>query len=199
MGTFFTAAALVTFGGAYAVLPLVTKQSINLGWMKPGQMVDGLALGETTPGPLIMVVTFVGFVGGWQAGNLGWLGAVLGCVIATYFTFLPSFIFIFMGAPFIEHMRDELRLTAALTGITAAVVGVVMNLAVFFGKTVCFPTLSASSLPKLFNPTVWWNESNPFAIALTAAAFLLLSRFKFGLPSVIGLCAAAGFLKFLLS
>lgn len=199
MGTFFTTAALVTFGGAYAVLPFVAKQASSFGWVKPSEMVDGLALGETTPGPLIMVVAFVGFVGGWRAGDLGWLGAALGCVIATYFTFLPSFIFIFMGAPFIEHMRDELRLTAALNGITAAVVGVVLNLAVFFGKTVCFPTLNASSLPKLFDPSLWWSESNPFAIVLSAVAYLLLSRFKLGLPTVVGICAAAGFVKHLVS
>lgn len=139
MGWFFTKAALVTFGGAYAVLPYVAQNAIDYyQWLKPGQMIDGLALGETTPGPLIMVVTFVGFVGAWQATDLGLPGALLGSLVATYFTFLPSFLFILLGAPLIESFRGESKLTATLSAITAAVVGVVLNLAVFFGRHVFF-------------------------------------------------------------
>jgi len=201
MGTHFTSAALVTFGGAYAVLPFVAKQSVSFGWMQPTQMVDGLALGETTPGPLIMVVAFVGFVGGYQAGDLGWLGAVLGCVIATYFTFLPSFVFIMLGAPYIEAMRGELRLTAALTGITAAVVGVVLNLVVFFGKTVIWPKLdiphsgfSVSGAMSLIAET-----TNVFGLVLAIAAFIALQRFKVSLSYVVLACAVAGLLKHVVS
>ncbi len=201
MGTLFTTSALVTFGGAYAVLPYVAKQSVSVfGWLKPEQMVDGLALGETTPGPLIMVVAFVGFVGGYQASDLSWIGAVLGCVIATYFTFLPSFVFILLGAPYIESMRGELRLTAALTGITAAVVGVVLNLAVFFAKTVIWPTLSfthsgSQSLSSVLTAIV--NATNVFGLLLTIIAFVALQRFKVGLSYVVIGCAIAGFVRYL--
>lgn len=199
MGTFFTTAALVTFGGAYAVLPFVAKQAVlTYAWLKPGQMLDGLALGETTPGPLIMVVAFVGFVGGWQAGELGWSGAVLGCVIATYFTFLPSFLFILMGAPFIERMRGQLHLTAALSGITAAVVGVILSLALFFGKTVFLAGLKEASLSSLRDPTALWDASRPFAILLAIAAFVALQRFKLNLAYVVGGCAACGLLRFVI-
>jgi chromate transporter len=130
MGLFFSKAAFVTFGGAYAVLPYVYQGAVDhYGWLTPLQMIDGLALGETTPGPLIMVVAFVGFMG----------AGVLGSVTATYFTFLPSFIFIYLGGPMVEATRGYLKLTAALTGITAAVVGVILNLAVFFGYHVLWP------------------------------------------------------------
>lgn len=201
MGTHFTSAALVTFGGAYAVLPFVAKQSVSFGWMQPTQMVDGLALGETTPGPLIMVVAFVGFVGGYQASDLGWLGAVLGCVIATYFTFLPSFVFILLGAPYIESMRGELRLTAALTGITAAIVGVVLNLAVFFGKTVIWPKLSIphSGFSVSGALSLVAETTNVFGLVLAVAAFVALQRFKVSLSYVVLACAVAGLLKHVVS
>ena len=198
MGTFFTTAALVTFGGAYAVLPFVAQQAVSTyQWLKPGQMIDGLALGETTPGPLIMVVAFVGFVGGWQASGLGWTGAILGSVIATYFTFLPSFLFILMGAPFIEHMRGELRLTGALTGITAAVVGVILNLALFFGKTVFFPGLASESVWDLPYVGDLWSTSNPFAMVLCLLAFVSLSRWQVSLPIVVAACGVCGLVKHL--
>jgi len=200
MGILFTTSALVTFGGAYAVLPYVARQSVQVfEWLKPAQMVDGLALGETTPGPLIMVVAFVGFVGGYQASGMGWTGAILGCLIATYFTFLPSFLFIFLGAPYIESMRGELHLTSALTGITAAVVGVILNLAVFFGKTVIWPTLSLPhsdpfSLPA--TATAIAASTNWFGLVLAIAAFVALQRFKVSLSYVVLVCAAAGLLRF---
>ena len=134
MGWFFTKAALLTFGGAYAVLPYVYQGAVETyGWLTPVQMIDGLALGETTPGPLIMVVAFVGFVGGWTkmlfgADSLA-LAGIAGASVATFFTFLPSFLFILAGGPLVETTHGQLRFTAPLTGITAAVVGVIVNLA----------------------------------------------------------------------
>ena len=134
MGWFFTKAALLTFGGAYAVLPYVYQGAVEtFGWLTPTQMIDGLALGETTPGPLIMVVAFVGFVGGWTKQLFGPaslpLAGIAGACVATFFTFLPSFLFILAGGPLIESTHGQLRFTAPLTGITAAVVGVIVNLA----------------------------------------------------------------------
>jgi chromate transporter len=179
MGGFFTKAALVTFGGAYAVLPYVYQGAVDQhGWLTPLQMIDGLALGETTPGPLIMVVAFVGFVGAWmeaiqQAAN-PLLAGVLGGITATYFTFLPSFAFIFIGAPAVEATRNNLRLTAILTGITAAVVGVIVNLAVFFAWHVFWPK--------------GWSGPFEWASALIGvAAAIALFRFKIGIiPVVLG-------------
>ncbi|MDH5614628.1 MAG: chromate efflux transporter, partial [Gammaproteobacteria bacterium] len=137
MGWFFTKAALVTFGGAYAVLPYVYQGGVeHYAWLTGTQMIDGLALGETTPGPLIMVVAFVGFVGGWTkeifGGDMQLLAGAAGASVATLFTFLPSFLFILLGGPLVEATRGDIKFTAPLTGITAAVVGVVLNLATFF-------------------------------------------------------------------
>jgi len=144
IGWFFTKAALLTFGGAYAVLPYVFQGAVeHYQWLTATQMIDGLALGETTPGPLIMVVAFVGFVGAWTKAVLGpealLLAGMAGALIATFFTFLPSFVFIFAGAPFIETTHGNLKFTAPLTGITAAVVGVIVNLALFFAWHVLWP------------------------------------------------------------
>jgi len=145
MAWFFTKAALLTFGGAYAVLPYVHQGAVeHYQWLTASQMMDGLALGETTPGPLIMVVAFVGFVGGWTQTVMGtdslFLGAAVAACIVTFFTFLPSFFFIFLGGPFIESTHGNLKFTAPLTAITAAVVGVIANLAVFFALHVLWPT-----------------------------------------------------------
>jgi len=184
MGWFFTKAALLTFGGAYAVLPYVYQGGVeHYGWLSATQMIDGLALGETTPGPLIMVVAFVGFVGGWTqelfgAGALAGAG-IAGALVATFFTFLPSFVFILVGAPFIETTHGKLEFTAPLTAITAAVVGVVLNLAVFFAYHVLWP----QGLPGPFD----W-----FSALVGVAAFVVLFRFKAGVIPVIGACAAAG-------
>ena len=144
MGWFFTKAALLTFGGAYAVLPYVYQGAVDHHhWLTATQMIDGLALGETTPGPLIMVVSFVGFVGGWTQATLGShspaLAGAVAATVVTFFTFLPSFFFILLGAPFIESTQGNLKFTAPLTGITAAVVGVIVNLAVFFAIHVLWP------------------------------------------------------------
>ncbi len=142
-GVFFSKAAMVTFGGAYAVLPYVSQQAVeNYGWVTAPQMLDGLGLAETTPGPLIMVLQFVGFLGGWKmpAPLSPLVMATLGAFITTWTTFLPCFLWIFLGAPHIEQLRGNAKLTAALSAITAAVVGVVLNLAVWFGLHVLFPT-----------------------------------------------------------
>lgn len=190
MGWFFTKAALLTFGGAYAVLPYVYQGGVEqFQWLTATQMIDGLALGETTPGPLIMVVTFVGFVGGWTKEILGphnlFLGATLAAVVVTYFTFLPSFIFIFLGAPLIETTHGNLKFTAPLTGITAAVVGVILNLAVFFAYHVLWP--------RGFSGNFEW-----LAGVLGAAALIALFRFKSGIIPVIAACGIAGLIYTLL-
>ena len=184
MGWFFTKAALLTFGGAYAVLPYVYQGAVeHYQWLSAQQMIDGLALGETTPGPLIMIVAFVAFVGAWTQAVFGgdalfWAGAA-GAVVATFFTFLPSFIFIFAGAPFVETTHGQLRFTAPLTGITAAVVGVIVNLALFFAWHVLWPEGSGGRFE--------W-----ISACIGAAAFVALFRFKTGIMPVIGACALAG-------
>jgi chromate transporter len=183
MGWFFTKAALMTFGGAYAVLPYVYQGAVeNYQWLTPAQMIDGLALGETTPGPLIMIVAFVGFVGGWTKALFGtdlFLAGTLGAFVATFFTFLPSFVFILAGGPLVEATRDNIKLTAPLTAISAAVVGVIVSLAVFFAEHV-FDT---------GKPVQQWDF---IAIAITLAACVALYRFKVGTIKLIGACAVAG-------
>jgi len=189
MGWFFTKAALVTFGGAYAVLPYVYQGGVEqYGWLSGTQMIDGLALGETTPGPLIMVVAFVGFVGGWTKAVFGpdslLLAGMAGATVATFFTFLPSFLFILVGGPAVEATRHDIKFTAPLTGITAAVVGVVLNLAVFFAWHVLWPE---ASMDAPFAGHFEW-----FSLLITVAAFLALWRYKVGIIPVIGACAAVG-------
>jgi chromate transporter len=189
MGWFFTKAALLTFGGAYAVLPYVYQGGVeHYGWLTAEQMIDGLALGETTPGPLIMVVAFVGFVGGWSTEVFGpdslAMGGVAGALVATAFTFLPSFLFILIGGPLVEATRHDLKFTAPLTGITAAVVGVVLNLAVFFAWHVLWPEAGAAAP---FSGRFEW-----FSLLLTAGAFIALTRFRVNIIPVIGACGLAG-------
>ena len=191
MGWFFTKAALLTFGGAYAVLPYVYQGAVNhYGWLSPEQMIDGLALGETTPGPLIMVVAFVGFVGGYVKQLFGpdalFLAGAMAACLVTWFTFLPSFIFILAGGPLIESTHNEIRLTAPLTAITAAVVGVILNLALFFGYHVLWPAgfNGRFDLPSAL-------------IALGAA--LALFKYKRNVIHVIAACALAGLLWRLLA
>ena len=196
MGWFFTKAALVTFGGAYAVLPYVYQGGVEqYQWLTGTQMIDGLALGETTPGPLIMVVAFVGFVGGWVKEIFGpdslALAGIAGATVATIFTFLPSFIFILVGAPAVEATRHDVKFTAPLTGITAAVVGAVINLAVFFAWHVLWPEASDAAP---FSGRFEW-----FSLLITIGAFIALWRYKIGVITVIGTCAAAGLAFSLLS
>ncbi len=184
MGWFFTKAALVTFGGAYAVLPYVYQGGVeHYAWLTGTQMIDGLALGETTPGPLIMVVAFVGFVGGWTKEIFGPemlpLAGLAGASIATLFTFLPSFLFILLGGPIVEATRGDVKFTAPLTGITAAVVGVILNLALFFAYHVLWPSG--------FDGRFEW-----FAAVIGALAFVALFKYKMGIVQVIGACAGIG-------
>jgi chromate transporter len=182
-GVFFSKAALITFGGAYAVLPYVAQEAVeHHAWLTAPQMLDGLGLAETTPGPLIMVLQFVGFVGGWShATPLSPLAmATLGAAITTWTTFVPSFLFIFLGAPYLEALRRVTKLNAALTAVTAAVVGVVLNLAVWFALQVFFPV---TTTPGLAAAVDW------FAVIVALAAFVALQRFK---ASVVAVVLASG-------
>ena len=186
MGWFFTKAALLTFGGAYAVLPYVYQAAVTqFAWVTPTQMMDGLALGETTPGPLIMIISFVGFLAGYGQAFLGadhalLAGAVAACWV-TWFTFLPSFIFILAGGPLVESTHNDLNFTAPLTGITAAVVGVMLNLAVFFGYHVIWPAGFAGTM-------------DVESAALSLAAGLALFRFKRSVIQVFVMCSLVGLL-----
>jgi chromate transporter len=185
-GLFFSKAALVTFGGAYAVLPYVSQQAVeHYQWLQPGQMLDGLALAETTPGPLIMVLQFVGFVGAWQqpAPFSPLVGATLGAAITTWVTFLPCFLWIFLGAPYIERLREHRALTAALSAITAAVAGVVLNLAVWFGSHVLGPTDGA----------IDWLD-----VAIALVALVGLVRWKWDIMAVVAGAALVGLLRWAL-
>ena len=188
MGWFFSKAALLTFGGAYAVLPYVYQGAVEqFQWLTGPQMIDGLALGETTPGPLIMVVTFVGFLGGWTKQVLGpeslFLGAALAATVVTWFTFLPSFIFILAGGPLVESTHNKAHFTAPLMAVTAAVVGVIASLAVFFIAHIALPTLGIDQ----DHSTIDWT-----ALLLGAAAAVALLRYKQGVIPVITACALAG-------
>jgi chromate transporter len=182
---FFTQAALVTFGGAYAVLAYVTQAAVgSFNWLTPAQAVDGLALAETTPGPLIMVLQFVGFMAGWNHPPDGLsqaTSAIAGAFITTYATFLPCFIFIFLGAPYIEILRGNRNLTGALSGITAAVVGVILNLALVFGAAVIWPDGLAGG-------------TNLFAAVVSVAAFVALYRLRLDVLWVVLAGGALGFL-----
>ncbi|MBA2743213.1 MAG: chromate efflux transporter [Chthoniobacterales bacterium] len=177
-GIFFSKAAVVTFGGAYAVLPYVAQQAVeHYSWLNPGQMMDGLGLAETTPGPLIMVLQFVGFMGGWnQAGTLSPIvAATLGALLTTWVTFVPCFLWIFLGAPYVESLHGNVRLRSALASVTAAVVGVILNLAVWFGLRVIFPAPGVTD----------WT-----AIALGLIAFGGLLKWKW---DVLALVIGGGF------
>jgi chromate transporter len=179
---FFTQAAFLTFGGAYAVLAYVTQAAAgSFGWITRVQAVDGLALAETTPGPLIMVLQFVGFMAAWRnpQGMTQTMSAITGALITTYTTFLPCFVFIFVGAPYIEVLRGNKKLTAALSGITAAVVGVILNLALVFGAAVIWPN-------GLTGGTDW------FAATLSAISFVALYLLKADVLLVVILGGLAG-------
>ncbi len=180
-GLFFSKAAMVTFGGAYAVLPYVGQQAVETHqWLSAQQMLDGLGLAETTPGPLIMVLQFVGFLGGWnQASGMSPLAsATLAAAITTWATFAPCFLWIFLGAPYIERLRKNERLSCALSAVTAAVTGVILNLAIWLGAKVL--------MSRAYSPD--W-----FSIGITAFAIIALVRLKWGMASVIGISILAGF------
>jgi chromate transporter len=184
MGWFFTKAALLTFGGAYAVLPYVYQGAVeHHQWLTGPQMIDGLALGETTPGPLIMVVAFVGFVGGWAREVLGpdalFAAGALAATVATFFTFLPSFVFILAGGPAVEATHGRLGFTAPLSAITAAVVGVIVNLALFFAWHVLWPQ-------------GFGGRFDIVSALIALAAAVALFRFKVGVMPLLAACALAG-------
>jgi chromate transporter len=183
---FFTKAAFLTFGGAYAVLPYVFQGAVeHYQWLTAPQMMDGLALGEAKPGPLIMVVAFVGFLAGFAndtvLGGLGFWGGALGALVATWFTFLPSFLFIFLGAPLIESTHGNVRFTAPLTAISAAVVGVIANLGVFFAYQVFFPKGFSGGL-------------SVFALLICLGSLLLMLRLQWGVIRTLGLAGLLGIL-----
>ena len=196
---FFSKMAVVTFGGAYAVLAYVAQQAVaTYGWLAPGEMLDGLGMAETTPGPLIMVVQFVGFMGAYRnPGALDpMLAGVLGAAITTWVTFVPCFLWIFLGAPYIEALRGNKSLSAALSTITAAIVGVVLNLALWFAIHVVFETVDQVQLGilRLYVPA--WDTVNIVALILTAAALVAMLRYKVGMIPTMSVAAVLGAVAF---
>lgn len=184
MGAFFTQAALLTFGGAYAVLPFVTQAAVvQYGWLTAAQMMDGLALGETTPGPLIMVVAFVGFLGGHSQAVLGspLLSGIVAACVVTWFTFLPSFVFILAGGPLVESTRHMPALSGPLQAITAAVIGVIVHLASVFAR-------------QTWLPGGWHMLPDLGAVLLTVVATWLLIQKQLSVPKLLGLCMVVGLL-----
>ncbi|HSM75218.1 MAG TPA: chromate transporter [Desulfobacterales bacterium] len=178
IGLFFTKAAFVTFGGAYAMLSYITDVAVSNGWLSTQQMLIGLGLAESTPGPLIMVTQYAGFLAAWNlpGGLAPWTAGVIGALLTTYVTFLPCFFFIFAGAPFIEAMAGNQRLQAALTGVTAAVVGVILNLAVWFGHKVISPDSGVDI----------------FAVVSAVVSLALLQKFHFPIHYLVPMGAAVG-------
>lgn len=197
IGAFFSTMAVVTFGGAYAVLAYVAQAAVDtFGWLAPGEMADGLGLAETTPGPLILVLQFVGFLAAWRTpGSLDpLLAGSLGALLTTWVTFAPSFLFIFLGAPYSEALRGNRRASAALTAITAAVVGVVMNLAIWFALHVVFRDVRAFEILGVGPDLPVFTSIDWRAALLSAAAMIAILRFKVGMIPVLVACAVAGVL-----
>ncbi|WP_320200848.1 chromate efflux transporter [Agrobacterium sp. rho-13.3] len=198
---FFSKMAVVTFGGAYAVLAYVAQVAVEThGWMMPGEMLDGLALAEATPGPLVLVLSYVGFLAAFRHPGLfdPLTAGILGASIAAWATFVPSFMFIFAGAPYIENLRNNRTLSAALSAITAAVVGVILNLSVWFGLHVLFGQVDRIALlPQLNFNVSWpvWQTLDLLSFTLFIVSAIMLFRLKLGMLPVLGLCVAAGFLK----
>jgi chromate transporter len=194
-GLFFSGAAVVTFGGAYAVLAYVAQQAVEVyGWLAPGEMVHGLALAETTPGPLVMVTQWVGGVGAYRdPGTLDpWAGMLVGSLLTTWVTFVPCFLFIFLGAPYVERLRHNTHLTAALTGITAAVVGVIASLAVYFALHTLFDTTRSVDHGPLHLELPVLTSWEPLAFALTAVALVLMFGRSWTPLRTLGACAVLG-------
>ena len=194
-GMFFSQTAVVTFGGAYAVLAYVAQRAVEqLSWLRPGEMIDGLALAETTPGPLIMVLQFVGFVAAYRyPGNLDpWVSALLGAAMTTWVTFVPCFLFIFVGAPFVEALRRQAPLQSALSAITAAVVGVVLNLSVWFALHAVFERQRAWRWGPLQVDLPVWATLDVGALVLAAGALVAMLRYKVALGWTLAVCAVGG-------
>ena len=201
-GIFFSKTAVVTFGGAYAVLAYIAQQAVEVfGWMQPGEMLDGLGMAETTPGPLVQVVQFVGFMGAYRnPGTLSpMISGIIGSMITTWVTFVPCFIWIFLGAPFIEYWRGNKSLTTALSGITAAVVGVVLNLAIWFALQTLFGTVNELHFGpvRLFIPV--WHTLDIAALLIAIAAFVALFRFKLSMLVTLAGSAVVGIFYYLLT
>ncbi|MEQ8818534.1 MAG: chromate efflux transporter [Thalassobaculum sp.] len=192
---FFSKMAVVTFGGAYAVLSYVAQQAVDgFGWLAPGEMLDGLGLAETTPGPLILVTQFVGFLAAWREaeGMSPWVAGTAGAALTLWVTFVPCFLWIFLGAPFIERLRGNRALDAALSAITAAVVGVVLNLGVWFALHVFFATVDEARFGPVRLLVPAWASVDPAALGLSLLAAIALLRLKLPMPAVLAGSAAAG-------
>lgn len=192
---FFSKTAVVTFGGAYAVLAYVAQQAVDtFGWLNPGEMVDGLGLAETTPGPLIMVLQFVGFLAAFRSpGELHpMLAGTLGAMITTWVTFVPSFLWIFLGAPYIEALRGNASLNSTMSAITAAVVGVVLNLGVWFALHTVFGSVRDVHVSAIHLHMPVWSTVNIPSVLIAVFATLAIFRFKMGVIQTIGICAALG-------
>jgi chromate transporter len=197
---FFSKMAVVTFGGAYAVLAYVAQQAVeNYGWLKPGEMLDGLGMAETTPGPLIMVLQFVGFMAAFRdPGTLSpMMAATLGGLLATWVTFVPCFLWIFLGAPFVETLRGNKALNGALSAITAAVVGVVLNLAIWFALHTIFREVTPVRSYGLSFDAPVLGSANLWALALSLAAIIAIFRFKIGMITTLLACSAVGIVLYL--
>jgi chromate transporter len=194
IAVFFSKMAVVTFGGAYAVLAYVAQQAVeNYGWLKPGEMLDGLGMAETTPGPLIMVLQFVGFMAAYRAGGplSPMLAGTLGGLLATWVTFTPCFLWIFLGAPFVESIRGNKALAGALSTITAAVVGVILNLAVWFAVHTVFREATPVRAYGLAFDAPVPSSVEPWALVLSVGAIIAIFGLKVGmLPTLAGACAA---------
>ena len=200
-GIFFSKMAVVTFGGAYAVLAYMAQQAVNTyGWLNPGEMLDGLGMAETTPGPLIMVVQFVGFMGAYR--NPGafdpMVAGMLGALLTTWVTFVPCFLWIFLGAPYIETLRGNRSLSTALSGITAAIVGVILNLAVWFSLHVMFGELHEIHKLGMKFQIPNWQTLDPWALAIAVGALVAMQRFKVGMITTLAASATLGTLVFYL-
>jgi chromate transporter len=194
---FFSKLAVVTFGGAYAVLAYMAQQAVeHYGWLAPGEMLDGLGMAETTPGPLIQVVQFVGFLGAYRSpGSLApWLAGTLAAALTTWVTFVPCFLWIFLGAPWIERLRESRALRGALAGITAAVVGVVLNLAIWFSLHTLFGTVREARLGAVVLQVPEWATLDAAAAAIALGAAVAALRFHVGMLPLIGTCAGLGVL-----
>jgi chromate transporter len=191
-GLFFSGTALVTFGGAYAILAFVAQRAVEVyGWLTPGEMVRGLALAETTPGPLVMVVQFVAFLGAYRdPGGLDpWVAAVLGALLTTWVTFVPCFLLVFLGAPYVERLRGNRALSAALAGVTAAVVGVIASLALYFALATLFGRVETGPLAVLV-PDV--TTLRPVAVVLAGVAAVMVFALRWSVLRTLGVCALLG-------
>jgi chromate transporter len=194
-GVIFSQTALVTFGGAYSVLAYIAQRAVeDLHWLRPGEMIDGLALAETTPGPLIMVLQFVGFLAAFRyAAPLDpWVAAVTGALLTTWVTFLPCFLFILLGAPYVETLRGQRGLNAALSAITAAVVGVILNLSVWFALHTLFASVTRRAYGPVHVDVPAWSTLDPAPLVLAIAAYIAMSRYKVAMGWTLLVSAVLG-------